>query len=100
MKPRELFEELTAIAKSLGFTIRKDTGNFRSSNCILRDEKIILLNKFNTPEAHNRTLASAINLADNNSIYIKPVVREFLAEEMEKPLDDALKDLSIERDQV
>lgn len=96
MKAKQLFEELSEIAKSMGFTVRKDTGNFRSNNCVLKEEKIILLNKFSSIEAHNRTLAFAIILEEDfHSIYIKPIVREYLQKEKESPLDEALRDFSL-----
>lgn len=94
MKPKQLLEELTEVAKALGFAIRKDTGNFRSNNCVLKDEKIIILNKYGSIESHNRTLALAINQSENNSIFIKPVIRDYLTEEMQKPLEGALEELS------
>jgi nanoRNase/pAp phosphatase (c-di-AMP/oligoRNAs hydrolase) len=94
MKPKQLFDELTEVAKALGFAIRKDTGNFRSNNCVLKEEKIIILNKFGSIESHNRTIALAINQSDNNSIFIKPVIREYLAEEMQKPLVGALEEIN------
>ena len=97
MKPKNLFEELIGIAKQLGFAIRKDTGNFRSSNCILKEEKIIILNKFGSIESHNSTLAQAINQAENNSIFIKPIIREYLLETAEKPLEKALQEIKIEK---
>lgn len=83
MKSKQLFDELTELAKSLGFSIRKDSGNFRSSNCILREEKIIILNKFTSIESHTKTLTEAINQSDLNSIFIKPAIREYLSKESE-----------------
>jgi hypothetical protein len=81
MKPQHINIELGEIVKSLGYKIRKDTGNFRSNNCIIKEEKVIVLNKFATIESHNRTLAKAINQEDVVGIFIKPVIREFLDSE-------------------
>ena len=78
MKPQKLYEELTEIAKSLGYKIRKDIGNFKSSNCILKDEKIIILNKYSGIDGYNSTVAKAIYDSDCEGIFIKPIVREYI----------------------
>ncbi|OGU56578.1 MAG: hypothetical protein A2X64_06340 [Ignavibacteria bacterium GWF2_33_9] len=99
MRPKQLFEELIEIAKSNGYAVRKDTGNFRSNNCVLKDEKIIILNKFSTIESHNRTLAYAINQLLDNANYIKPAIREYLQEEAEKPLLTEQDEIVLKKDE-
>ncbi|HPD33681.1 MAG TPA: hypothetical protein P5545_07055 [Bacteroidota bacterium] len=78
MKPQKLYDELSEIAMSLGYKIRKDTGNFKSNNCILKDEKIIILNKYVSIEGHNSTLAKAIYDANYEDIFLKPVIRDYI----------------------
>lgn len=90
MKPQKLYEELSEIAHSLGYRIRKDTGNFKSNNCILKDEKIIILNKYSGIEGYNSTLAKAIYESDCEGIFIKPVIREYIEQiaNIDKPSAD------------
>jgi|YNPBryBLVA2012_1023415.scaffolds.fasta_scaffold07806_2 hypothetical protein len=78
MKPNQLFDELSEIAKNLGYRIRKETGNFKSNNCIVKQEKIIILNKFANINSYNKTLVAAIKQEDYEKIFIKPQVREFI----------------------
>jgi hypothetical protein len=78
MKSTTLFEELSELVKNAGYKIVKDTGNFRSNNCILKDEKIVVLNKFANIESHNKTLAAAIIQSNLDNFYIKPVIREYI----------------------
>ena len=78
MKAQKLYDELSEIAKSLGYKIRKDIGNFKSNNCILKEEKIIILNKYVSIEGHNSTLAKAICDANFEGIYLKPVIRDYI----------------------
>lgn len=78
MKPYQLFEELSEIAKHLGYSIRKETGNFKSNNCIVKQEKIIILNKFANLNSYNKTLVVAIKQENYDKIFIKPQVREFI----------------------
>jgi hypothetical protein len=78
MKASVLFDELAELVKIAGYKIVKDTGNFRSNNCILKDDKIIVLNKFANVEAHNKTLAATIIQSNLENNYIKPVIREYI----------------------
>jgi len=78
MKPHQLFEELSQIAHNLGYRIRKEIGNFKSNNCIVKQEKIIILNKFASVNSYNKTLVAAIKQENYDKIYIKPQVREFI----------------------
>lgn len=78
MKPNQLFDELSEIAKNLGYRIRKEAGNFKSNNCIVKQEKIIILNKFANVSSYNKALVAAIKQENYEKIYIKPQVREFI----------------------
>lgn len=78
MKPSQLFDELSEIAKSVGYRIRKETGTFKSNNCIVKQEKIIILNKFATLNSYNQTLVAAIKQENLDKIFIKPQVREYI----------------------
>lgn len=78
MKPNQIFEELSEIAKSLGYRIRKDSGSFKSNNCIVKQEKIIILNKYADVNSYNKTLVAAIKQEEYDKIYIKPQLREFI----------------------
>ncbi len=78
MKSQKIFEELNEIVQSLGYKIRKDTGNFKSNNCILKEEKIIILNKYTGIEGYNATLAKAIYDSNYEGIFLKPAIREYI----------------------
>lgn len=92
MKPQKLYEELSEIAKSLGYKIRKDIGNFKSNNCILKDEKIIILNKYSGIEGYNSIIAKAIYDSDYEGIFIKPIVREYIEQVSKPPITTNIKD--------
>lgn len=78
MKPNQIFEELSDIAKLLGYRIRRETGNFKSNNCIVKQEKMIILNKFTSIDHQNKTIAQAIKQENYDKIYIKPQIREYI----------------------
>ncbi len=78
MKPKELNSKLIEIAQSIGFRIKRDNGNFRGGDCILFNEKIIVLNKNLPFEEQNIILATAIE-PFLNDIYVKPNIRELIS---------------------
>lgn len=43
---KKSLENLEAIYKELGYTIRYEKGTFQSGFCVLEDQKIVLINKF------------------------------------------------------
>ncbi len=85
MKPNLLYDELLEIAKSLGYKIRKETGNFKSGNCIIKQENLIILNKFGSLSSFNKTIATAIKSKGDTDIFIKPQIREFIDGVSEDP---------------
>lgn len=80
MKGKELFDEMTDLLKALGYRIRKDNGTFNGGACILRDERLIVLNKNLPMEIHLSILANVL-FKHKDEIYIKPKVREFIEKE-------------------
>lgn len=78
VKPNHLYEELSELAKLLGYKIRKETGDFKSGNCIIKQENLIILNKFGSVSSFNKTIAAAIKSKGDTDIFIKPQLREFI----------------------
>ncbi len=81
MKTKELYDELSAIAKAGGVTIRRESGRFKSGYCLIEEKPIIILNKIASPEYQNRVLALGITYFKIDDIFIKPKVREFIEKE-------------------
>ncbi|ROL56781.1 hypothetical protein D9V84_07100 [Bacteroidetes/Chlorobi group bacterium Naka2016] len=83
MKSKALFEEMVEILKSIGYNVRKDNGSFTGGACIVKEQKLIVLNKNYPIEAYVDILASILyDYLDK--IYIKPKVREFIESEGKK----------------
>ena len=81
MKPKEIYEGLLELAKKAGFTIRRESGRFKSGSCLLNEQQVIVLNRSMPIEALCKVLAN--NLAAHNveNLYIKPALREFIDKE-------------------
>lgn len=79
MKPERLILELEEIIERLGYSIRKEKGNFRGGNCVVEGEKLIMLNKNHPPEYQVGMLARFLeDHPDLDSVFIKPNIRREL----------------------
>ncbi|MEO0311745.1 MAG: hypothetical protein RIQ89_1402 [Bacteroidota bacterium] len=53
-------DKLIELASAGGYKVRSEKGNFKSGSCILQELKVIVLNKFATPEAKAAYLIEAL----------------------------------------
>lgn len=58
--------KLEKILDDAGYIVRYERGSFQSGYCILEDKKVVVLNKFLTPEGRINTLADIIPAIDIN----------------------------------
>ena len=84
MKHEELIEELHTIAAQLGITIRYERGDFEGGYCVLRDKRLLLINRRLAPSRKASLLAVAMQEIGLESVYLKPVVRAFIEDEVAK----------------
>jgi hypothetical protein len=84
MKPETLIEELQHIATQLGVTIRYERGDFDGGYCILREQKLLLVNRRLIPQRKANVLALALHGIGLENVYLKPAVREYIEDEVAK----------------
>ena len=84
MKHEELIEELHTIAAQLGITIRYERGDFEGGYCVLRDKRLLLINRRLAPSRKASLLAVAMQEIGLDNVYLKPVVRAFIEDEVAK----------------
>ncbi|MDE3057182.1 MAG: hypothetical protein KGJ59_04415 [Bacteroidota bacterium] len=82
MTPEELLDELEIVAQDLGVRIRYEKGDFDGGYCILREEKIIVVNKKLSENRTASVIAQAFGELGIENIYIKPAVRLFIEDEL------------------
>ncbi len=80
MKPERLVEELLQVARRCGIRVRKEHGRFRGGYCVIRQERLIVLNRGLPPEQMSRVLAEALRQFPLEGIAMKPAVRAWLEE--------------------
>jgi hypothetical protein len=84
MKNEELIEEFQSLAGQLGITIRYDKGDFEGGYCILKDQKLLLVNRKLMPAKKATVLAAALQEIGLENVFLKPAVREFIEDEAAK----------------
>ncbi len=89
MTNEELFEELKSVANDLGIRVRFETGDFDGGYCLLREEKMLVLNRRSTVPKKIRTLALGLAEYGLNGTYVKPNVREAIEDEIAKAMREA-----------
>lgn len=90
MRKQDILQELEDIAKKLGYRIRYEKGNFIGGDCRVREEKILVVNKFLPIEGRISTIAKALSRIGIGNVFITPQVRKLIDDETsEKKSADA-----------
>jgi len=84
MEHQELLSELESTASQLGIRLRYEKGDFEGGYCVLKSERIIVINKKLSPTVRLSVLARGISEIGLNNIYVKPAVRNFIEDEVSK----------------
>ncbi len=80
----KLITELEEVSTQIGVKIRYEKGDFDGGYCILKEEKILVVNKRLTDARKASILAQALTEIGIESIFIKPALRDFIDNEAAK----------------
>lgn len=81
MKLQSILEELLSIASLLNYTVRREKGNFRSGDCLMKQDNYIILNSLVPLEVRISVLAKVISMHNVELLTIKPAVRLIIEQE-------------------
>ncbi len=73
-----LIDELIEIMNKLGLSVRTEKGIFKGGFCLLREQKLFLLNKNLEQDKKINILVKSIAALGAEGIYIKPSIRELI----------------------
>lgn len=79
-----ILTELHELANLVGYNIRYEKCDFEGGNCLLKDQKLILINKKLDPKKKINVLSKNIKEIGIDNVYIKPILREIIEEEIIK----------------
>ena len=82
MTEEELLLEIEQAAQEMGVRIRYEKGNFDGGYCILREEKIIVVNKKLSEIKRCSVIAQALGEYGIENVYMKPIVRTYVEDEI------------------
>jgi len=84
MTQEQMSRELEALASNSGISIRYEKGDFEGGYCILKAERLIVVNKKLAPPRKASILAQGLAEIGIDEVYLKPAVREFIEDELAK----------------
>lgn len=74
----EILEELKQLANQLGAEVRFEKGNFKGGYCILKENKVIVINKLTNLQRKIMILSAALKDLGVDKIFVTPKIREVI----------------------
>lgn len=75
-----ILHDLKSLANQMGATVRFERGDFQGGYCILKESKVIVINKLASTQRKVMTLSAALNELGVDSVYLPPRLREIIEE--------------------
>jgi hypothetical protein len=76
----ELMQDLKAVASQLGAEVRFEKGDFKGGYCLLKENKVVVINKSANLQRKVMILSMALKELGVDSIYLNPRIREIIDE--------------------
>lgn len=76
----EIIQDIKSIAAQLGATVRFEKGDFKGGYCLIKDSKVIVINKNANLQRKAMILAAALKELGVDEIYLNPKLREVIEE--------------------
>ncbi len=73
-----ILEDLKSLATQMGAKIRFERGDFKGGYCLLKDSRVIVINKMANFQRKVMTLASALKELGIEEMYLPPKLREII----------------------
>ncbi len=84
MVQEQILKELEDLAEKSNIVLRYEKGDFDGVFCILKEERLIVINRRLVVQKKASVLAQALAEVGIEEIYLKPAVREFIEDELAK----------------
>jgi hypothetical protein len=82
MTHEQILSELEQLASNCGITIRYEKGDFDGGYCVLKAERLIVINKRLALARRTSVLAQGLAEVGIDEMYLKPAVREYIEDEL------------------
>lgn len=74
-----VLDDLKSLASQMGATVRFERGDFKGGYCILKENKVIVINKLSTTQRKVMILSAALKELGIEEVYLTPKLREVIA---------------------
>ena len=75
-----VLDDLKALAVEMGAKVRFERGDFKGGYCLVKDSKIIVINKLSTTQRKVITLSAALTELGIDDVYLPPKLRSIIEE--------------------
>lgn len=89
LKTEALIAELEEAATQLGLKVIYEKGDFTGGYCILKEERLIVINKKFDPKHRASTIARSLVEVGIDNVFLKPAVRDYVEEQVESKDEDS-----------
>jgi len=76
----EIIQDLRSVADQLGASVRFEKGDFKGGYCLLKESKVIVINKSANLQRKAMILSVALKELGVDEIYLNPKLRELIEE--------------------
>lgn len=76
----EIIQDLRSVASQLGASVRFEKGDFKGGYCLLKESKVIVINKNANLQRKAMILSAALKELGVDEIYLNPQMRELIEE--------------------
>ena len=82
----QLIHDLESVAEQLGVRLRYEKGDFEGGFCVLRDQKLLVVNKRLTDARRASSVAVGLSQYGIDETFLKPTLRQYIEDEAAKLL--------------
>jgi len=82
MTYEQILAELEDLAGKCGIAIRYEKGDFEGGYCVLKAERLIVINKRLMAARRASVLAQGLAEVGIDELYLKPAIREYIEDEL------------------
>jgi len=75
-----LLQDLKSLANQMGVKVRFERGDFKGGYCIIKESKVIVINKLSNFQRKVLTLSAALRELGIDDVYLPPRLREVIEE--------------------
>lgn len=75
-----ILQDLKSLANQMGAKVRFERGDFKGGYCILKESKVIVINKLSNFQRKVMILAAALKELGIDEVYLPPKLREVIEE--------------------